>query len=1028
MDMTFLKMLNMSISASWLVLAVLALRILLKKSPKWIHVALWALVAVRLICPFSIESVLSLIPSSQTVPQEILYAQEPAIDSGVEILDNAVNSSVMAGMTPEPGASVNPIQIHLFLAEIVWYLGMAVMLAWSAISYFRLKRKVAPSIDLGDGVFICDYIDTPFILGIVKPKIYLPSAMEPDSASHVLAHERAHIARKDHWWKPFGYLLLTVYWFNPLLWLAYILLCRDIELACDEKVIRDMEIPQKKAYSEALLRCSVSRRHVAACPLAFGEVGVKERVKTVLNYKKPAFWIVLVALLALVVTAVCFLTDPVKKEDITYRVEEVVYRNPALSYYMTEEEAPLFQLTQDYTLRRREDGGEWEELGKFSEIQLSDLNFDALFWGLELKRPWTEAYEAWILTIPPEDTLNSTPFYLLLRQEGGLYLGEGVAFTNVYPRHKNILDATMSVNWLYRLVEADSAPEESPYAWTSSVTAEDILFCAASLGDGDWAANAVEGPRLEKFVKLLNQLQKSEIHAQKPAGPNDPLYNYSGLSMHLYVQGEEFIGIRFVDDTLILSPETDTGRWTTDGYWVIENQELKDWLRILSWGNTQMLTEENREEIRQLLRMEYVEFFTPQEYDDLLFVGCAWDHDRGMGVAVYEKVAYGYKLLKLIRNAEVKRCASGSDLYYCDYNYYRIFLVMNQDVTAMEWSGACEKTYAIDSHPGLVVEYFPQNLGAMYRFRYQGGTTMYMDWENKTHAQVPDYTEDVFADPDDAFRVCRNLRLEQIRLVWATEMEDVDNGYTQEYSDNLDSGEIVKLLLLLHDLPEDAFAVSECPEGNYRRLDIELYNYTGQPQITPALRFRLYEDAVYYQLLPDGLSDGKSWRIDSPKLVEFISSFFAEDKSQWSRSAPVPKIVGEVSCDFDGMEVYVPKLAAFEYIVTEEGIRFKPEKEDGYILVRYCDEDYDYTTIGKRTFSGIYGGLPGLRVFDGNEEIWSFTEVLAIDPVWYVPKPDVDNMPSMNVRFVNEDKAAWVEEYEDQIGYIITGMRIHVNG
>lgn len=357
MDMAFIKVLNMSISASWLVLMVLILRLLLKKSPKWISVALWALVAVRLICPFSIESAMSLIPSAETIPETIIYAQTPAIDSGVEVIDQAVNASMAQSLRPQIGDSVNPIQVHLFVQENIWCLGMAVMLGWAMISYLRLKKKVAASIDVGNGVYICDYIATPFILGIVKPKIYLPSAMEPDSASHVLAHERSHMARKDHWWKPFGYLLLTIHWFNPILWLAYILLCRDIELACDEKVIRNMEAGQKKAYSEALLNCSVNRRHIAACPLAFGEVGVKNRIKTVLNYRKPAFWIVLVAILALIMTAVCFLTDPVREpgsntdpvQEVDMNIEEVY---DVSGFYWAE----YLGLTDAITLTYEEDG------------------------------------------------------------------------------------------------------------------------------------------------------------------------------------------------------------------------------------------------------------------------------------------------------------------------------------------------------------------------------------------------------------------------------------------------------------------------------------------------------------------------------------------------------------------------------------------------------------------------------------------------------------------------------------------------
>lgn len=329
MDLLFTKVLNMSISASWLVLMVLILRLLLKKSPKWISVALWALVAVRLICPYSMESALSLIPERTTdrMVESIsgsYYGDASIYSMGSEEYDAAVQ----AGVKPEVGDNgyqyvitrmddpTKPVQTVAVLYGQIWLLGIAGMVLHAWISYFRLKRKISAALELGEGVYLCDYIDTPFILGIIKPKIYLPSTMEQDSVSYVLAHERAHIARHDHWWKPLGYLLLSIHWFNPLLWLAYVMLCRDIELACDEKVIRDMELHQKKAYSEALLSCSVSRCHIAACPLAFGEVGVKERVKTVLYYKKPAFWIVMAAILALVASAICFLTDPVKEDRV----------------------------------------------------------------------------------------------------------------------------------------------------------------------------------------------------------------------------------------------------------------------------------------------------------------------------------------------------------------------------------------------------------------------------------------------------------------------------------------------------------------------------------------------------------------------------------------------------------------------------------------------------------------------------------------------------------------------------------------
>ena len=289
----FLKLLNLSISASWLVLVVLALRLVLKRAPKWVNVLLWGMVALRLMLPFSIESALSLIPSAETLsPEVVRFDPAPTITSGVELIDNAVNPSLSESFAAAPLASVNPLYVWTYLAGWVWLIGLAAMLAYALVSYLRLRRRVSASIPLRENIYVCDEVASPFILGIVHPRIYLPSALDEAQRGSVLSHERAHLARRDHWWKPLGYALLAVYWFNPLLWLAYTLLCRDIELACDERVLRGMDAGQVKAYSSALLACSVPRRMLAACPLAFGEVGVGARVKNALRYKKPAFWVV----------------------------------------------------------------------------------------------------------------------------------------------------------------------------------------------------------------------------------------------------------------------------------------------------------------------------------------------------------------------------------------------------------------------------------------------------------------------------------------------------------------------------------------------------------------------------------------------------------------------------------------------------------------------------------------------------------------------------------------------------------------
>ncbi|WP_418468757.1 M56 family metallopeptidase, partial [Faecousia sp.] len=305
------KIVNMSISASWVVIAVLTLRFCLKKAPKWVNVLLWGIVAVRMVFPFSIESVLSLIPSAETISPTIMMEQSPSVQTGVPALNHVINPVISGSFTPAPGASANPLQIWIPVLAGIWLFGIAALFLYSAVSYWRLRRKVCEAVILRGNIYQSEKVCSPFVLGIIRPKIYLPYHMDSREMDHVIAHEQTHIRRKDHWWKPLGFLLLTTHWFNPLMWLSYILLCRDIELACDEKVIRKMSNEQRADYTQALVACSVDRRLITACPLAFGEIGVKERVKSVMNYKKPAFWIVLASVIVCAVIAVCFLTNPI---------------------------------------------------------------------------------------------------------------------------------------------------------------------------------------------------------------------------------------------------------------------------------------------------------------------------------------------------------------------------------------------------------------------------------------------------------------------------------------------------------------------------------------------------------------------------------------------------------------------------------------------------------------------------------------------------------------------------------------------
>ena len=310
MEAVFLKLLNMSITASWLVFAVFLLRILFRKAPKFVSMLLWALVGIRLVCPFSLKSILSVIPNPEPVPSEILTAEHPVIQSGISAVNETMNPVLSETFAPSAETGASPLGSLAFIASVLWLCGIGVLLLYTAVSYRRIHKSVREAALYQGNVWLCDRIDTPFILGVLRPRVFLPSDIEKADLPYVLAHEQAHLKRRDHLWKPLGFLLLTVYWFNPVLWVAYILFCKDMELACDERVLRTLGAACKKPYSNALINCSVPRKRISACPLAFGETGVKERVRSVLNYKKPAFWLAAVAVVAVAVAALVFLTNP----------------------------------------------------------------------------------------------------------------------------------------------------------------------------------------------------------------------------------------------------------------------------------------------------------------------------------------------------------------------------------------------------------------------------------------------------------------------------------------------------------------------------------------------------------------------------------------------------------------------------------------------------------------------------------------------------------------------------------------------
>lgn len=301
MEVAFIKIFNMSVVSIWLILAVIILRMLLKNAPKWIRCVMWAMVDVRLVVPFSFESSFSVIPNAQEF-NEASYSSTSYISSGAGEGSVFLNNSAVRA----EGASLSVIGI----ISLVWFVGVVIMLAYMLISYVKLSKTVRERIKVEDNIWICDRIKTPFVLGIFRPKIYLLPSMSNNEKEYVIAHEKTHLKRLDNIWKPLGFILLSIHWFNPLCWIAYWLFNKDIELACDEKVVKELDLKGKKDYSTALLMCSSESHTVSVCPLAFGENNIKHRIKSVLGYKKPALRVIVISFAACAAVAASFMTDP----------------------------------------------------------------------------------------------------------------------------------------------------------------------------------------------------------------------------------------------------------------------------------------------------------------------------------------------------------------------------------------------------------------------------------------------------------------------------------------------------------------------------------------------------------------------------------------------------------------------------------------------------------------------------------------------------------------------------------------------
>ena len=429
MDTVFLKILNMSISACWIILVIILLRFIFKNAPKWVNCTLWGIAGLRLIMPISIESIFSLIPSTETISKSP-ESPRPQIDSGITLIDDTANNyfrgNYFEGITRPMDNFISNTEI----LAVIWLIGLTSLLLYTVISFISLKRKIATAVILTDNIYQSENVVSPFVLGFIKPKIYLPFNINMQDINHVISHEQAHIQRKDYFWKPLGFLILSVHWFNPLVWVGYILLCRDIELACDEKVIKGLGNEQRADYSEALLACSINRKMIAACPLAFGEVGVKNRVKSILNYKKPAFWIIFVAVIVSIVTAVCFLTDPMKKNEIqngAYGFSDETYFNGAFSYVPNLENNRI-EIKTTGGMHVYHFTGEVLSTGAlYEEVKLNKENISSLLGGMpewshneNLKQLLKNNKEAWYHKTL--DDIGGYPYILLSQKDGSLYM------------------------------------------------------------------------------------------------------------------------------------------------------------------------------------------------------------------------------------------------------------------------------------------------------------------------------------------------------------------------------------------------------------------------------------------------------------------------------------------------------------------------------------------------------------------------------------------------------------------------------
>ena len=540
----FLTLVNRGLSAGWLVLAVIAARFLLKKAPRWAVCALWGLVALRLLCPFSPESPLSLIPDAQPVSPEAVWNTVPAVEMAPDATEAPVSPVLEAVLPDGLPVSPTPAQEIVAAASILWCAGLAGMALYTLVSYRRLSRRVKGAVRIDGNLYQGAAIPTPFVLGVLRPRIYLPNALSREDIPYVIAHERAHIRRRDPLWKALGFGLLCIYWFQPLLWLGYALFCRDMELACDEKVASALSPSHRANYSQALLNCSAGRRFLAACPVAFGEVGVKERVKRVLSFRRPTLRAVLAAVLICAVIAVCFLTNPVTPEppkvtvaQMSITAEDVTPTGMTLTYHPDNAFQDVDAVTDSiYWLEKQNASGGWQV------VQPNQ-------WIEPVLQPVEAPGQRTIHVVVTDNNHRTLDWPLLGYLDAGQYR-VGIHFWEEAQEYT-----------LYAPFTLDN-PLVTPYAITSSL--KKAGSHAMLKGDN---ARALTQAQTEELVGILNSLTEADFYASN--------FINTPITVVSLVSGEVTMRLRYDGDNEVqLQLDSHSAEALSDTRWCIINDGL----------------------------------------------------------------------------------------------------------------------------------------------------------------------------------------------------------------------------------------------------------------------------------------------------------------------------------------------------------------------------------------------------------------------------------------------------------------------